>query len=77
MLYSPSKVSDPIIYRELLKISSVLEGLYQGKLSVLTVEPAHPRLGMLFICDGVHWNPLGDGVMRPIWFDGAVWKAFG
>jgi hypothetical protein len=76
MIYLPGKVTDPIVYRELLKISAALSSLKEGKISVLTVEPVKPREGMLFICDGVHWNPLADGIKRPVWFDGTIWRQF-
>jgi hypothetical protein len=43
---------------------------------VLAVAPEKPRDGEGAICNGTTWNPIGDGVKRPVWYDAtaAIWK---
>lgn len=77
MSYSPSDVvKDAEVYRELQAISQEFEAI--GKMKVLYNPPVRPREGNFCICDGITWNPLGDGIKRPVWYDqtALLWKAF-
>jgi hypothetical protein len=74
MKYDPIYQGTPEIRDELLRVAVAIESL-RNKFEVRTMPPDKPRVGDVFICDGVYWNPLGDGEMKPIWFDGTVWKA--
>jgi hypothetical protein len=73
--YNPAYTGEQAIVQEFLRIAAVMETL-QGKMEILYSAPPRPREGQVGICDGVSWNPLGDGIKRPVWFDGVDWKAF-
>lgn len=62
--YSPLPVADiQDVYRELLRISSLLDTLIEGQMEARKSEPERPRVGMVVFADGVSWNPgLGMGV---------------
>lgn len=77
MSYSPSdNLKDPEVFRELERIGREFEEL--GRMKVLSVEPYKPRDGNFCICDGTNWDPFGDGVKRPVWYDAVsgTWKSF-
>jgi len=79
MNYQPSRsITDITVLTEFQKISVLLQQIVAEKLSVLAVAPTKPRDGDVVICDGVNWNPLSDGIKRPIWFDQSTtsWKKF-
>jgi hypothetical protein len=69
-------LADQETRRELQLIAQELENL--RSMRVLHNAPLKPRDGNFCICDGVNWNPLGDGIKRPIWFDqtAGLWKRF-
>jgi hypothetical protein len=69
-------INDESILREFRKIQAVLQSITAGNLLVTFVPPLKPFEGQVLICDGVKWDPLLDGIKRPIWFDGIVWKPF-
>lgn len=66
------------VRRELFAIAETFASLATGSLRVLNVAPLKPRDGDTAICDGTNWNPIGDGVKRPVWYDEAAttWKKF-
>ena len=72
------KIADPGTERELQKIVSLLNVLTAERLRITYVAPSKPVDGQVALCDGVHWNPLSDGVKRPVWFDKGTnsWKSF-
>lgn len=75
-MYSPVETADdPKAAREFRRVA---EASNLVRLIVYTQAPVRPPDGMLAICDGVNWNPLGDSIKRPLWFDaaGQVWKKF-
>lgn len=77
MAYTPQDtVKDPEVFRELQEIAREMKELPQMR--VMYREPQKPRDGLFCICDGTAWNPLGDGIKRPVWFDqdALLWKAF-
>jgi hypothetical protein len=77
MSYTPSDtIKDAEVYRELQRVGEEFEAL--PRLKILHVEPVKPRDGNYCVCDGVNWNPFGDGIKRPIWYDAttASWKSF-
>lgn len=80
MIYEPSAIfADVALNEELQRISLAIEGVSNLPfLPVLAREPLKPRDGQTAICDGVNWDPLGDGLKRPVWydFDDEEWKAF-
>jgi len=79
MSYTPiERVSDPAAQREFRRIAESLNSIAVGRIVVLHVAPSKPYDGQVVICDGVHWNPLNDGLKRPIWFDAEanLWKPF-
>jgi hypothetical protein len=79
MLYNPEGAGiDPKIVRELRKIAEVLAIVDKNTIRFLTAAPEKPRMGDVAICDGTNWNPIADGVRRPIWFDetSGVWRRF-
>lgn len=79
MAYIPSeKFADPSVEREFRKVAITLNNIIVGKAQVLHVAPVRVSDGAIVICDGVDWNPLGDGIKRPIWYDvsAGVWKKF-
>lgn len=79
MEYKPTEqIQDPAVKRELQKVANSLNNIIVGRLLVLHIAPLRPSDGQAVICDGVHWNPIGDGVKRPIWFDKdtSTWKPF-
>ena len=78
MIYSPSYSKDSELREELLRIAAVLAVLVEGHMLVAYAPPKRTRDGMTLICDGILWNPLGDGVKRPIWYDAGAgtWKSF-
>jgi hypothetical protein len=43
-------------------------------LPVLNKEPGYVVDGMLCICDGTNWNPLGDGIKRAVIRVDGIWK---
>jgi len=68
--------SDAATERELRKVE-VAFGLGQARrLLVAAVAPTKPFEGMVLICNGTTFNPIGDGIKRPIWYDGAAWQKF-
>lgn len=69
-------IKDSEVFRELQLIAQSMGEV--GRMRVLYREPLRPRDGMFCVCDGVIWNPIGDGIKRPIWFDEAagLWKVF-
>lgn len=78
MSYKPtSQVRDSDVAQELDAISREFASqlLYLRK---FTSAPRNPIDGLAVICDGVLWNPLGDGIKRPVWFDAdaSIWKTF-
>jgi len=77
MKYQPVYSGDVAIRDELQRIAAVLESI-DGSLHIAFVAPERPREGMVRICDGTSWNPLGDGIRRPVWYDGltASWRKF-
>jgi hypothetical protein len=75
MRYQPGWINDSQIYDELMRIAVILEVL-GDQLRVHNVEPEKPREGQTAICDGTNWNPLSDGIKRPVWFNGTAWSAF-
>lgn len=79
MLYTPTSgtISEDV-RRELLKIAEVFALLNRSPIRVLNVAPEKPRDGDCAICDGTNWNPIADGVKRPVWYDetAATWKKF-
>lgn len=78
-VYTPSEtVGDPAVARELQRISQVLATFAAPGLAELTVEPGKPFHGQTVICDGSDWDPLGDGVRKPVWYDAnaSAWKAY-
>lgn len=79
MRYRPADtLKDAEVYREFLRISQLLDRNITGAAAVLHVAPVKPGDGDIAICDGVDWNPLGDGVKRPVWYDADTtsWKKF-
>jgi hypothetical protein len=78
MSYSPTtQVKDQDVARELDAISAA----FASQLVFLrkyTSPPKNPADGLVVICDGVTWNPIGDGVRRPVWYDKEdnTWKTF-
>lgn len=77
MSYKPTDtLKDSEVFREFQQVASELQEL--RRMLVTFREPFKPRDGQFIIPDGVTWNPLGDGLKRPIWFDkdAGVWKAF-
>jgi len=70
------QIKDPEVYREFQEVARGMAEMQ--KMPVFYAEPSKPRDGNFCICDGVHWNPLSDGVKRPIWYDeeASTWKAF-
>jgi hypothetical protein len=79
MIYKPnSNIKDSTLLTEFNKLAQVLAQITVDNLKVLHVAPGKPRDGDVAICDGTDWNPLSDGIKRPIWFDGGStsWKKF-
>jgi len=79
MLYSIDTTGLPEnVARELRKIAEVLADLNLTAFPVTYVAPEKPRDRQNAICDGTSWNPIGDGVKRPVWYDAtaAAWKKF-
>ena len=77
MSYTASEsLKDPEVVREFREIGKEMENL--RRMQVRFSEPQRPRDGFFCICDGSNWNPLGDGIKRPVWFDetAGLWKAF-
>jgi hypothetical protein len=77
-VYRPSEnVSNEAAQREFQRISAVFARLAQGLIRRLYVAPAKPQDGETAICDGTSWDPLGDGLSQPVWYDGeaGIWKA--
>jgi hypothetical protein len=76
MNYSPTEIpEDSKVERELHRVGQAMR---QPVFFVYHTAPVKPIDGMIVICDGVNWNPLGDGIKRPLWYDAgaAVWKKF-
>lgn len=46
---------------ELAKIAAAIARAAEGNYAPTYTAPARPRAGMVRYCDGVHWNPIGDG----------------
>jgi len=75
--YTPADViKDPEVYRELQKISEEFNAI--GQMRVFYREPLKPRDGFFCLCDGVQWNPVGNGIKQPVWFDAdsSTWFTF-
>jgi hypothetical protein len=77
-LVLPTGIQDPIVHDALQRIVSAMTVLIADKIAITAVEPVKPRDGWVRICDGVNWNPLEDGIKRPVWFDAETetWKKF-
>jgi hypothetical protein len=67
-------LKDREVFRELQEVARSFEEI--PRMKILFAEPFKPRAGNFCICDGTTWNPLGDGIKRPVWFDGTNWQAF-
>ena len=67
---------DPKVQAELRRISEILATANQ--MPVLHKEPIRLIDGLTAICDGSDWDPLSDGVKRPVWYDqdAGLWKTF-
>lgn len=74
MSYTPTDLKDPETSRELRRIAEEFNAI--GKMRVFHREPEKAREGFFCICDGTDWNPLGDGIKRPVWFNGVAWSKF-
>lgn len=77
MSYSPADtIKDPEVYRELQRIGEEFNQIL--KLKITSQLPTKPRDGDVRIADGINWNPIGDGIKRPVWFDvvSHTWKSF-
>lgn len=76
MSYKPTENLDPAVQHELQKVG--IELSKPLRLAVRYKAPEKPGDGEICICDGVHWDPLIDGIKRPVWFDNTVqlWKKF-
>ena len=71
----PSEISAEYLYRELLRLSQVLEVVQNGRLEVTYVEPDKSRQGDIRYADGTQWDPgSGEGIYR---FDGSAWNFLG
>lgn len=61
----PPSTSDPtlttFLIDELANIAAALEGVESILLTVLHVEPAKPRDGMIVLADGTDFNPGAGG----------------
>lgn len=76
MTYRPSSViQDKVVLDEFQRLAAVLNRLGAERIDFRYVPPERPRLGDIAICDGVEWDPLGDGIPQPIWYDGTNWVA--
>lgn len=76
-MYVPlTAVVDPLVNAELRRISLEFQLLSTKILKEYTVEPQKPKDLDVAVCDGILWNPLGDGIRRPLWFDVGIWKPF-
>ena len=76
MSYEPAEVPDDSkVERELRRVADASRFTV---LNVLAKAPSRPAEGMVVMCDGVNWNPIGDGIKRPIWFDAVtgLWNKF-
>lgn len=80
MYYTPSATfSDPALVEELQRIAQAIERLrVTPQILVRNSPPPKPFDGQVLIADGVNWNPIGDGVKRPVWYDIATetWKKY-
>lgn len=47
------------------------------KFNRVTAPPQNPVVGMVAWPDGTSWNPLGDGGIAPVHYNGTEWSAFG
>ncbi len=75
MSYRPAgTLTDPEIQRELEAIAREFAEL--PSMQIRYREPFKPREGNYCVCDGTTWNPLGDGIKRPIIFLNGAWEAF-
>lgn len=73
----PMEYEAEYLYRELTRISILLEIILDGQIDKTYEEPARPRDGMIRLADGVQWNPgLGRGLY---WYDATLskWVPFG
>jgi len=69
--------SQEYLYRELTRISILLEALLDGNINISYTPPERPRDGMKRYADGAQWNPgLGRGLY---WYDGVSeeWVPYG
>lgn len=77
MKYTAQPTADPLVYRELQKIGTALQGpepQFVG-LAKLEAAPAKPFDGMTVYADGTVWNPGGgEGVYT--WY-AAAWNRLG
>lgn len=73
MKYSSTYRGEPQIADEFHNISRAIEELEESRLPLLYAEPKKLKIGLIAICDGVKWNPLGNGIMTPIWYNGTNW----
>lgn len=79
MQYRPNDtIKDAEVFREFQRIGALLTSVFNGSIRVLHVAPEKASDGDTAICDGVDWNPILDGVKRPIWFeaDSGEWRKF-
>lgn len=70
------QIKDPEVFREFQEVARAMNDI--GQMPVIFREPLKPRDGMFCICSGTTWDPLSDGIKRPVWFDedSGTWKAF-
>lgn len=81
MIYNPHNIlQDPAALEELQRVAQAIEWLQSNPaLPQRKAEYPRPFDGQMAVADGVNWDPLGDGVKRPVWYDKATgqWFNFG
>jgi len=80
MIYTPGFIGDPSVMEELQRIALAIEQLRNMPSAPQRARPYDkPFDGQIAIADGTNWDPLGDGVKKPVWFDknSATWNNFG
>jgi hypothetical protein len=75
-MYTPGgSAKDPVVNAELLRISQVLNEMYERILPIKYAAPDKPRDGMVVYADGTTWNP-GSGEGAYIYYNSA-WNFLG
>jgi len=70
----PSDVATEWAYRELQRVSQIMEVIQNGHLDLSSTAPEKPQQGDIRYADGVNWDPLSIGYAGIYFYNGSEWE---